>query len=89
MVFDKAGFKMCFFFPVVICSVEGGVTDQIPLGILCAVIYSSSMKSMFYTETAGVAFPSVRDGCDNQMHALPERGSGPKWHDAKGCHKQS
>lgn len=63
--------------------------DQNSMGILCAVIYSSSIKSVFYTDTAGAAFPSVRDGIDNQMHTLQQRASELKWQEARGCHKQS
>jgi len=74
---------------VVVCSVEGGLKDQNSMGILCAVIYSSSIKSMFYTETAGAAFPSVRGGFENQMHPLQQRASEFKWQEARGCHKRS
>lgn len=39
--FKKQDLK--WFFPVVICSVEGGIMDQNSRGILYAVIYSSSI----------------------------------------------
>lgn len=74
---------------MVICSVEGGITDQNSMGILCAVVYSYSIKSVFYAETAGAAFPSVRDGIDDQIRTLQQRANELKWQEARGCHKQS
>lgn len=44
---------------------------------------------MFYTETAGAAFPSARDGFDNQMRTLQQRASELKWQEARGCHKHA
>lgn len=59
------------------------------MGILHGDIHSSSIKSMFYTETAGAAWPSVKDVFDNQMHTPQHRASEIKWQEARGCHKQN
>lgn len=85
--FKKQDLKQ--FFPVIICPIKGVIMDQNSMGILCGDIHSSSVKSVFYTETAGAAWPSVTEVFDNQMHTLQHGASEIKWQEARGCHKQN